>query len=121
MIKHLICFEHHAAPKGVLPMIEPRRHYNHVLLGRIGSPEYVAKVVKIPGVTHRYHDIPRSYTQGFVRRFLVSVYAELVESLRPSCPTVNGEPFRVGEQGEEDRAEGQSADRSLVLREEIHH
>src|SRR5581483_10813051 len=121
LVEHFSCLNHRAAAESVFAVIEPRRHYYHVLLAGICTRKYLTQVVQVAWVAHRNQDIACPYAERSTSQLLISIHSELVQSFTFAGLLAGDSPLRVGKNAEEYSAKDYPRDRGILLGEQICH
>src|ERR1017187_5574600 len=109
-----------AATKTVLAVIQPGAHDHDILLAGVGVAEHMPQVVEIAGIAHRDQNIARAHSHGAAAQFLIAIHPKLVQLFRLAVALFGYMMLGNGEDREEDHAEDNPRDRSLILGEQIH-
>ena len=100
-------------------VVEPGAHDHDILVRRVGASQNISQIVEILGITHCHQDVPWPNPKSTASQFLVSIYPELPEAFRLALALARNSTFRIGEEGEENNAEGDAGDRRLILGEQV--
>src|SRR5207237_5789856 len=90
-------------------VVEPGAHDHDILVRRVGASQNISQIVEILGITHCHQDVPWPNPKSTASQFLVSIYPELPEAFRLALALARNSTFRIGEEGEEKKAEGDAA------------
>src|SRR5438067_10845886 len=98
MIKYLGSLEGCVA-EGIT-MIEPRRHHNYVLLGRVGTPQNLAEIIHVFRIPNRTNNVARAHAEGIILTLFATMNSKLIEALRLSRTCSRNSSVGTGKQSD---------------------